>query len=69
MIRKAMLIVSLCLTTPLPASVKPCRDSAGKIVKCPRPDRSAKRCRDADGKFVPCPSAQSSAGDHSSTKK
>lgn len=58
MIRKVVLIVGLCLTTPSPASVKPCRDRSGKVIKCPKPESSAKRCRDANGKFVPCSTAK-----------
>ncbi len=38
------------------ASAKPCRDAAGKFIKCPAKATPApKHCRDASGKFTKCP--------------
>ena len=36
-----------------PALAAPCKDRAGKFVKCPPPP--AAKCRDAKGHYVKCP--------------
>jgi len=61
MLKLSLLLASLSLAAPLPASVKPCRDAAGRIIKCPKPPRTDARCRDANGKFIPCPPASAKA--------
>ena len=52
----AALAASALLATPVLAA--PCRNAAGKFVKCP-PAAAAKpvRCKDAKGKFAKCGTA------------
>jgi len=58
MFRSVMLAASMALAiTALdagPATAKPCRNAAGKFIKCPAPPAPVKRCKDAKGKFVKC---------------
>ena len=58
MYRIVLIFAAACLVTSatsLPASVKPCRDAHGKIMKCDKPKAPAAiRCKDARGKFVSC---------------
>lgn len=44
---------------PVPASVKPCRDKAGRVIPCPTPRKVSPRCKDAAGRFVACPAKSS----------
>jgi hypothetical protein len=57
MIRSLMLAASLIFAITAmdagPAAAKPCRNAAGKFIKCPPPPPPTK-CRDAKGKFVKC---------------
>lgn len=46
---------SLVVSAPLPASVKPCRDKDGKVIRCSQPRQASPRCKDASGRFVACP--------------
>ena len=54
----AACLAVLLLAAPSPASQKPCRDSDGKVVKCPKPRVANPRCKDANGRFVRCPEAK-----------
>ena len=55
--------LALLAAPPAPASQKPCRDAQGKVIKCPKPPRTASpRCKDASGKFVACKEAKGKAG-------
>ena len=51
---------ALLLPVAVPATEKPCRDAAGRIVKCEKVRKPVKRCKDANGKFVRCPAPASS---------
>jgi hypothetical protein len=54
----ALAAVAALLATTAPASVKPCRDASGKIIRCADPKPAPKRCKDASGRFVRCPAPQ-----------
>ena len=51
---------ALLAATALPASVKPCRDASGRIIRCAEPKPAPKRCKDASGRFVRCPAPDAS---------
>lgn len=52
---KRLMIVAAALSiVSVPALAAPCRDSAGKFVKCPKPAAGKIRCKDAKGKFAKC---------------
>ena len=54
MVRILAAIVALALTAT-PAFAAPCRDKAGKFIKCPTTaPAKAQRCKGANGKFAKC---------------
>ena len=57
---------ALVTATALPASVKPCRDASGKIIRCADPKPKPARCKDAAGRFVRCPDAGAAGKDAAS---
>jgi hypothetical protein len=50
----ALSALSLLGAAATPAIASPCRDKAGKFVKCPAAKAKPKTCRDKNGKFIKC---------------
>jgi len=54
--RKIVLALSAVglVATASPTIAAPCRNAAGKFVKCPPKTTAPARCKDAKGKFAKC---------------
>ena len=50
--RAILLIAALGMVAAQVPAAKPCRDTHGKFIKCPK--SAPKACRDAKGHFMKC---------------